>query len=143
MSQSQDEPNRLRPHGDGESPAVVTGAYLAVVLLLVHGVLSILEGVSALANDRVYVQVVHYAFRFDLTAWGWIQLIIGVLLILAGLGLLRGALWALVTALMLASLSIIVNFMFLPYQPVWSVIQIGIGAFIIWSLCTAAMDAQR
>jgi hypothetical protein len=143
MSQSQDEPNRLRPHGDSGSRAVVTGAYVAVVLLLVQGVLSVLEGVSSLADDRVYVQVVHYAFRFDLTAWGWIQLIVGVLLFVAGLGLLRGALWALVTALMLASLNIILNFMFLPYQPVWSLVQIGIGVFVIWSLCTSAMDAQR
>jgi hypothetical protein len=138
MSQREYERDRPRPHG---GPGAVVGA--SVALLLIQGVLSILEGVSALADDRVYVVVHHYAFKFDLTVWGWIQVVLGAVLFVAGLGMLSGALWARVAGLMLVSFNVIASFMFLPYQPLWSIVQLGIGVFLVWSLCTTATDDMQ
>lgn len=125
------------------NPLAVTGVYVAVALLLVQGVLSVLEGIAAIAKDQVYVAIGDYAYKFDLTAWGWIKLVLGVAMFLTGLGLLSRALWARVAGIVLASLSVILNFMFLPYQPWWSITLIAIGVFLIWSLGTSDADGLR
>ena len=131
-----------RPRTDVD-PLAVTGVYVAVALLLVQGVLSVLEGVAAIAGDHVYVVIHTYTYKFDLTAWGWTQLVLGVVMSGTGLGLLRNMAWARATGIALASLNVITNFMFLPYQPLWSITLIGISVFLIWSLCTATADDLR
>ncbi|WP_329389224.1 hypothetical protein OG625_35605 [Streptomyces sp. NBC_01351] len=112
------------------------GTVFAAVLLLVTGVLAIFQGIAAIAKDDVYARVGDYVFKFDLTAWGWIHLIVGIVVVLAGVGLFAGSELARGAAIGLASLSVILNFVWLPYQPWWSVIIIAIDVFIIWSLCT-------
>ncbi|WP_037568980.1 DUF7144 family membrane protein [Phaeacidiphilus oryzae] len=132
------------PADDGRHrPWAEAGALLAAVLLLVQGVLGVLQGVAAVAKDDVYAVVGHYAFRFDLTAWGWIHIALGVLLFLTGLGVLRGTTWARVTAMVLAGLAVIANFMWLPYTPVWAVIGVGLGLMVIWSLSRSTLSSAR
>ncbi|WP_353947109.1 hypothetical protein ABII15_18695 [Streptomyces sp. HUAS MG91] len=111
----------------------------AGVLMLVSGVLGILNGIAGIAKDDVYGRIGDYTYSFNLTAWGWIHLVIGVLVALVGWGLLKGADWARGAGIGLAALYIVEYFMFLPYAPVWSVISIGIGVFVIWSLTTAPL----
>ncbi|AYG78385.1 hypothetical protein DWB77_00492 [Streptomyces hundungensis] len=66
---------------------------------------------------------------------GWIHLVLGVLLLVTGLGLLAGpAPWARLTAPVLASVSVIADFFFLPYQPWWALVGIALGIFVIWAL---------
>ncbi|WP_406137939.1 hypothetical protein [Streptomyces sp. NBC_01089] len=123
--------------GRGDGSAWATGGTLfAGVLLFVDGVLAVLNGVVGIAKNNVYTHVGHYSYKFNLTAWGWIHLAIGVLLILTGLGILKGAPWARWLGVVMAGLSIIANFMWLPYQPIWAFIAIAIGVFVIWSLLT-------
>ncbi|GGW29031.1 DUF7144 family membrane protein [Streptomyces xantholiticus] len=112
------------------------GTVLAGVLLLMEGVLGILAGIAAIAEDDVYTQVGDYVFEFNLTAWGWIHLILGVLLAVTGWGILQGAAWARGLGVGLAALSVVFQFMWLPYQPIWAVVCIAIGVFVIWALCT-------
>jgi hypothetical protein len=121
----------------------VTGVYVAVALLLVQGVMSVLQGVAAVAHDEIFVQVGDYAYKFSLTAWGWTQLVLGVLMFATGLGLLRGSAWARIAGIVLVSLNIIEAFLFIPYQPGWAVVVIAIGAFLLWSLCLAGNDELR
>lgn len=108
----------------------------AGVLLLVDGILSVLKGISGIATDDVYARVNNYVFEFDVTAWGWIHLILGVILLVVGWGILKGFDWARGAGVGLASLSIIANFIWLPYQPVWAIVSIAIDVFVIWALCT-------
>ncbi|GHH04857.1 DUF7144 family membrane protein [Streptomyces lanatus] len=116
----------------------ITGGLLfAGVLMLVNGVLAILQGISALADDDVYTRVGDYVFEANLTAWGWILLALGVLATGVGLGILRGEWWARITGIFLASLSMVAHFLFLPYTPVWSVIMVGIDFFVILALALA------
>ncbi len=108
----------------------------AGVLMVVSGVFGILEGIVAVANDEVYQRFGDYTFRFDLTAWGWIHIIVGVLVLGAGAAILKGSEAGRIAGIVLTCLYVILHFMWLPYQPLWSIIAIGIGVFVIWALCT-------
>ncbi|MEV6393678.1 hypothetical protein AB0M39_02670 [Streptomyces sp. NPDC051907] len=137
-------PRDSKPAG-GASIAASGGTMFAGVLLLVNGILGILLGITAIAKDDVYARLGDYVYKFDLTAWGWIHLILGVLLVFTGLGILKGADWARVVGITLASFMIIANFLWLPYQPVWAIISIAIDVFVVWALCTdhPKKDASR
>ncbi|MGW1722493.1 DUF7144 family membrane protein [Streptomyces sp. NPDC002306] len=113
---------------------VTGGVAFAGVLMLLNGVLAIFEGISAIAKDDVYTLVDDYVYKINLTGWGWILLIVGVVGVIVGAGVLKGAAWARAAGIALAALSIIFHFMFLPYQPIWSVIVIAIDVFVIWAL---------
>lgn len=110
------------------------GVTFAGVLLLVNGFLNILQGISAIAKDDVYTRVNDYVYRINLTGWGWILLVVGVIAAVVGAGILKGAAWARVTGIALAAVSMLFHFMFLPYAPIWSVIMIAIDVFVIWAL---------
>ncbi|MFD0358466.1 hypothetical protein ACFVHW_32750 [Streptomyces sp. NPDC127110] len=112
------------------------GSTFAGVLMAVNGVFSVFEGIAALAKDEVYLPVGDYTFKFDLTAWGWIHLILGVIVFAVGVGILKGAQWGRVAGVVLAAISVIFHFLWLPYQPLWALIAIAIGVFVIWALCT-------
>ncbi|MER6202277.1 hypothetical protein ABT234_33545 [Streptomyces sp. NPDC001586] len=113
------------------------GTLFAAVLLIVTGCLAIFQGIAAISKDDVYSRIGNYVFEFDLTAWGWIHLVIGIIAVLTGVGLIAGSNIARGVGIALASLSVLANFMWLPYQPWWSVIIIAIDVFIIWALCTS------
>ncbi|MFF1410399.1 hypothetical protein ACFVX6_11550 [Streptomyces sp. NPDC058289] len=121
---------------DGPNPWAASGTVFAGVLMLVEGVLGILKGIVGIANDDVYARVGDYTFKFDVTAWGWIHLVLGIVLVVVGAGILKGAEWARITGVVIVALDIILNFLWLPYTPLWGLISIAIGVFIIWALCT-------
>jgi hypothetical protein len=106
----------------------------AVILMLLAGMFQVLVGLLAIFENEIYVQTRNYLFKFDVTTWGWIHLVVGIAVGLAGLGLLRGRTWARVAGIILAVLSAIANFLFIPYYPVWSLLIIAVDVFIIWAL---------
>ncbi|RAG87293.1 hypothetical protein DN069_01815 [Streptacidiphilus pinicola] len=114
------------------------GMRFAAVLLLVVGVLGVLQGIAAVAGDSIYASVGKYAFKFNLTAWGWIHMVLGVLSVLAGWGVLRDTTWGRTLGIWLASLSMIASFLFLIYLPAWSLAIIAIDVFIVWALVSYA-----
>ena len=110
------------------------GITFAATMLLLIGAFQVIAGIVAIVDDEFYVVVRSYTFNLDTTAWGWIHLALGVLMVLAGFGLIRRATWAGVTALFLCVLSAIDNFFFIPYYPFWSLLIIGLNVWVIWSL---------
>jgi cell division protein FtsW (lipid II flippase) len=106
----------------------------AVILMLLAGMFQVLVGLLAIFENEIYVQTRNYLFKFDVTTWGWIHLVVGVVVGLAAWGLLRGRTWARVVGIILAVLSAISNFLFIPYYPVWSLLIIAVDVFIIWAL---------
>jgi hypothetical protein len=118
-----------------EPSMMATGfAAFASVMMILLGTIQALEGLSALFNDEFFVRVPNYTFRLDITGWGWIHLIIGVVVGWAGISLLRGAMWARTIGIILAVLAAISNFLWLPYYPVWAVIVVGLSVATIWAL---------
>ncbi|MEV0360216.1 hypothetical protein AB0H71_29585 [Nocardia sp. NPDC050697] len=108
----------------------------AAILLLTVGALSLLEGISAVLEDEIFVAGPEYVYAFDVTTWGWIHIVLGVLLVIAGLGLVTGAGWARVTAIVVAAASIVGNFLWLPWYPWWSVLVIALNVVVIWGVAT-------
>lgn len=118
------------------------GTVFAGVMLLVSGVLAILQGIVAIAKDDVYLSTPGYAFRFDLASWGWIHLILGAVAVVVGYGVLKGSAWGRVTGIGLAALNIFANFMFMPYQPIWTMTLIALDVFVIWALASYRPAAE-
>ncbi|MBB5934371.1 DUF7144 family membrane protein [Streptomyces zagrosensis] len=126
-----------RPPQSGSDSAWATGGVMfAGVLMLVNGIFGIFQGIAGIAKDDVYERVGDYVFEFSLTAWGWIHLILGILVVCTGWGILKGSDWAKAGGVALASLAVVANFIWLPYQPIWALVSIAIGVFVIWALCT-------
>ncbi|GKQ41487.1 hypothetical protein [Streptomyces sp. A012304] len=112
----------------------------AAVMLMIAGILDILRGIAAIAEDDVFLTTRDYVFEFDLTGWGWIHLFLGVAALIISFGLFQASLWARVAGVAVAGLVIIANFLSLPYYPVWSVVMIAISGFVIWALCTVRRE---
>jgi hypothetical protein len=115
-------------------------AMFAGVLMVVAGVWAVLAGIAAILHDAVYIATPQYIYGFDLTSWGWIHLILGALLVVAGVGVVQGSTWARVVGIALAALSLLANFAFLPHYPVWSILIIALDVVIIWALATVGRE---
>lgn len=109
----------------------------AAVTLMTLGSFQALEGLSAIREDDLYVAGIDYIFAFDLTTWGWIHLSVGVIAVLTGIGLTFGQAWARIFGIVIAVLSALLNFMFIPYYPIWSLVVIAFAAGVVWALSTA------
>jgi hypothetical protein len=108
-------------------------AFAATIMTLV-GVFQVLAGLVAIFNDEFYVVAQNYTFDLDVSAWGWIHLIVGLAVLATGMGLFARKTWAGVTGIMLAMLSALTNFFFIPYYPIWSLVVIGLAIWVIWAL---------
>jgi hypothetical protein len=106
----------------------------AAIMMIMVGVFQALQGLVAIFENEFYVPTRNYLFQFDATTWGWIHLILGLLVAFAGWGLLSGRTWARTVAIILAVLSAIANFAFIPYYPFWSLLIITLDVFVIWAV---------
>ena len=119
---------------DDTSGWAVGFVLFAAIMMIMAGIWQALAGLIALFENEFYVATRNYTFEFDVTTWGWIHLLIGVVVGLAGLGLLAGQTWARVVGIFLAVLSAIASFLFIPYYPFWSMLIIAVDVFVIWAL---------
>lgn len=126
-----------------QSPQVATDsqpwaaglAIFAGALMMTAGIFQLLQGLVALVDDKFYVVTANYTFELDVTTWGWIHVVFGGVLAIAGLAVIRGRVWARVLGVVLAALSTIANFLWIPYYPLWSVVIIALNVAVIWALC--------
>jgi hypothetical protein len=108
----------------------------AAVVMMIAGVFQAIVGIVALANSDFYVVGRKYTFQFDVTAWGWIHLLVGIGVAAVGAFLLTGATWARWTGLVVVAVSMIANFAWVPYYPVWGIIVLALDGAVIWALST-------
>jgi len=131
---------QTRREPDTYSGGAVTVTVMAGVLMMLVGVMHAIQGLVALVNDEFYVFGKDYVFELDLTAWGWIHLIGGTIVLVAGVALFQGAVWARAVAVVVASLSILLNFAWLPYYPLWSLVLIGFNLLVMWAVTAHGRD---
>jgi hypothetical protein len=112
----------------------VGGTVFAGVIMLIVGVFHAIAGLVAIFDDEFFLVTQNYTFEFDTTGWGWVHLIAGVLVALAGVYVFSGAFVARLVGITLAALSAIANFFFIPYYPFWSILMIALAIWVIWSL---------
>ena len=113
----------------------------ASVLLLVVGFWNVIQGISAIAQSRVFVGGAHYVFG-DLRAWGWIALIFGVLQLVAGVGVLIGNQLARWFAVVVLALNAIDQMFFIPAYPFWSLTIIAMDVVALYGLCAYGSRAN-
>jgi hypothetical protein len=115
----------------------------AAIMMIMAGVFQAIQGLVGIFENEFYVATRNYLFQFDATTWGWIHLLVGLLVAFAGWGLLSGRTWARVVALTVVLLSALANFLWLPYYPFWALLLITLDIFVIWAITAHGGDLRE
>ena len=124
MTQYEPEPSRW----------ALGGAIFAGVLMIIVGVFQVISGLSAISTDDIFVKSENYIFNLDVSTWGWIHLLLGILVIFAGWAIIAGRVWGGLVGIAMATLVAIANFVWIPYYPFWSILAIALSVWVIWAL---------
>ncbi len=108
--------------------------YFASLMMMMLGGFQAIAGLVAIFKDDFYVVTSHSLVAFNYTTWGWIDLVMGIVIFLAGVALLSGAMWARVIATVLAALSLFANMGFMDAYPLWSILMIVVDVLVIYAL---------
>ncbi|WP_066462365.1 DUF7144 family membrane protein [Sanguibacter suarezii] len=109
--------------------------WFAAVLMMAAGVLNFMTGlVAVIGDDNAYIDTGVNLLVFDVEGWGWAHLIFGIVIFLIGAFLAVGQTWARLLAVVLVTLNLITQFLWLPAYPVWSIIVIAIDVVVLWAL---------
>lgn len=108
----------------------------AGILMLIVGSIDFMQGLIALFDDEYFVVTASGFLVIDLTGWGWVMLIWGTLLVLAGLGLLGGQSWARWFGIVVVSLNFIAQLGFLgnSQYPLWSLTVMALNIVVLYAL---------
>lgn len=120
--------------GEGRAIFAASVVIFAGVTLALVGVFQILQGIVAVFDDDFYVVTRNYTFDLDPSAWGWLHILFGVVALGIAAGLLSGAMWARIAAVIVATLSAMANFLWIPYFPVWAIVIIALDVLVIWGV---------
>ena len=123
-----------RPGQPGTSGWVAWIGFAAVMLALV-GTLHVFEGIAALLNGSYFhARGAHLVVHLDLTAWGWVHIGVGIVLLVTAVGVFGGWVWARALGTVVALLSAIINVTFLAAQPVWSATMVALCIVVVLAL---------
>ena len=110
--------------------------------MMIGGSLQFMHGLIAAVNDEWVVWGNRGSLYLDLTTWGWVNMVVGLVVFLSGLGVLSGNLLARTIGVVLASISLIANFLFLPAYPVWAIVVIALDVLVIYALTVHGREAR-
>jgi hypothetical protein len=127
------------PEISGPEIATGIGVMFAAVMMIVNGIFQVFQGLAAVLSDEFFVTLPNYVVTLDVTTWGWVHLILGVLIAIGGFYLFSGSRAAAIFALILAVLSAIGNFAFIPYYPFWALLLIAIDVYIMWAIARSGL----
>jgi hypothetical protein len=116
--------------------------YFAGAMMMLVGGLEAIAGLVAIFKDDYYVVTEKSLLVLNYTAWGWIHLVLGVLILLAGLAVMSGQTWGRVIGVFLSILSILGNLAFISAYPIWSIIAITLNVFVIYALTVHGREAE-
>jgi hypothetical protein len=105
------------------------------VMMFMIGSLNFFYGLAAIVNDQVVVTGGHGVIIADLTTWGWVTLILGVLLVLVSFGLFIGSGAARLAAIFLLTVNAVEQVWVFPAAPLWAFIVILLSVIVIYNLC--------
>lgn len=121
-----------------QQPAWIGGAVVfAGVMMIMIGVLHALAGLVAVVKSAFFTDAPNYLYDVSVTGWGWVHLVAGVAIAAAGFAVWAGQTWARALGIALAALSLITNFLFIPYYPLWSLLIIALDVLVILALSVA------
>ena len=115
----------------------------AGVMMIIGGALNLLYGIIAAVNDEWVVFTNRGDVYLDVSEWGWVHIILGAIVLLSGIGVFSGNILARTVGVIVASISLVANFFFLPVYPLWSLIVITIDVLVIWALTAHGRDMRK
>lgn len=110
-------------------------ASFAAIVMAISGVFQFFEGLAAIIAKDYFVVGSKYAFYLSTTTWGWINLIVGAVVTMAAFYIFSNRSWGRIVGIVLASLSAVGNFFYIPYAPLWSILIIALDIAVIFALC--------
>ncbi len=122
------------------SDAAIGWTIFAAFMMMIIGSFHLIAGLAGLIGDNLYAKTPNYLFQFDTTTWGWIHLIGGTVVIAAGIGLFNGAVWARTVGVIVAAVSALATFAWMPAYPVWAITILAIDIAVIWALTAHGRD---
>ena len=131
------------PSSTSRTTAAGTSVFAAWLMMIV-GVFQLFHGLVALIDGRTfYVSTPNYFLTFNTTTWGWIHIVVGIIVGVAGYFVLTGNVVARTVGIVLAALQALLNFIWLPYYPLWGIIVIALDVLVIWALVTVRLDEAK
>jgi hypothetical protein len=124
------------------SPWAVGFTVFAGTMMIMLGLFDIFQGLAAVLEDSFFVLERAYAFDMSLDTWGWLHIVIGIIVMLAGFYVFSGTLWARLVGIVLAVIAAVTNFFYIPYYPVWSLLIIAVSIGVIWALATHGRETE-
>lgn len=115
--------------------AAMTVVTFAGVMLMITAVMQVLEGIAAIADDTIFLNGADYVYELDVTTWGWVHLVIGLLGLATAVGIMTNQFWGQLGGIAIAATSALFSFAFLPYFPLWTIVVIALDVLVIWALC--------
>ena len=125
------DPYRTETERTGWYGYIAFAGIMMVVLGIFHAMMGL---VGTFEEDYYAVGSSGLMLEVDYTGWGWVHLILGVVVACAGFALTRGETWARIVAVVVSVISAIVNLAFMSAYPIWSVIMITICFFVIYAV---------
>ena len=111
-------------------------------MMILMGVLQGIAGLTALLNDKWLLVTQNSLIAFNFTTWGWIHILIGVLVFAAGFAVMNGAVWARVVGVIIAMLSIVANLAYANTYPIWAIAVVVINVLVIYALTVRGNEVR-
>jgi hypothetical protein len=118
------------------SPSGATGTLAAGALMMTSAILTFVIGVFALAANHLVVSGPGYEYTFQVTGWGWANIVTGMVLAAVSVAVFLNAQWARAAAIVVTCLAIVVTFLWMPYYPTGSIVLIALDIVVIWAVAT-------
>ena len=118
------------------SPSGATATLAAGALMMTSAILTFVIGVFALAANNLVVSGPGYEYTFQITGWGWANMLTGMVLAAFAIALFLSAQWARAAAVIVTCLAIVVTFLWMPYYPTGSIVLIALDVVVIWGVAT-------
>ena len=115
----------------------------AGIMMVVLGLWWIIAGLVAIFEESFFIITEEWIFKFDVTAWGWIHLLLGLVVLFAGYGLFVAASWARVVGVIVAVIAGVIAFSWMPYYPVWGVLLVVASVAVIWAITVHGEDIAK
>lgn len=122
------------------SSMAVGFTYFAAVIMMLMGVFGVIQGLAGIFKNDFYAVTPDYIFKFNASTWGWVNLIVGVIVLLSAYGLFTGAIWARTVGVIMAFIAALDGFAFIPLYPLWGITVVTLAVLVIWALTMHGRD---
>jgi hypothetical protein len=145
MATSQDLPSRGFESYSPEPESAWAAGFLlfAAVVMVIVGLFHFFAGLAAVISNDFLIVDGDYAYEVDVTAWGIAHMILGGVITVAGALLLSERTWALIVALILASISAVSGFLSIPNNSAWAILIVALDIGVIWAITTTLASKRK